>query len=135
MATQGTPNGGLDDIASLAYAGVSMQLVAYTNTPNSLGSGTVAADLTQPAVANGYAPITLDGTWSSTNGVITYEHSEIDPVLGALPKWIATGTWSATVVGVAIIRGAAVRHFKDLTSAFTAAAAKKLVVDLATVVN
>lgn len=130
MATQGTPNAGLDDIASLAYVSGALTLVAYTNPGNSLGSTTVAADLTQPTSSNGYAPITLNGTWTSVNGVLTYIHST-----PTNPGWTATGAWSANVSGVAIIRGSVVRHFKDLASAFIAAAGKKLEVDLASVLG
>lgn len=130
MATQGSPYGGLNDIAALAYVSGALTLVAYTNTADSLGNATVAADLTQPTTANGYAPITLDGTWSTSNGVLTYVHST-----PTNPTWTATGSWSATVTGVAIIRGAAVRHFKDLTSAFVAAGGRKLAVDLASVLS
>lgn len=129
MATQGTPAAGLDDIASLAYVSGALTLIAYTNAADSLGSSTVAADLTQPNVANGYAPITLNGTWSSSGGVLTYIHST-----PTNPGWIATGTWSAVVRGVAIIRGSVCRHFKDV-SAFTAAAGKKLEVDLSSVIG
>lgn len=130
MATQGSPYGGLDDIATLAYVTGALTLVAYTNAADSLGTATVAADLTQPTTANGYAPITLNGTWSSANGILTYVHS-----VPTNPTWTATGTWSATVTGVAIIRGATVRHFKDLGSAFIAAGGRKLAVDLASVLS
>lgn len=130
MATQGTPYGGLNDIAALAYVSGALTLVAYTNTADSLGSATVAADLTQPTTANGYAPITLDGTWSTSNGVLTYVHST-----PTNPTWTATSSWSATVTGVAIIRGTTVRHFKDLTSPFVAAGGRKLAVDLASVLS
>lgn len=131
MATSGTPLGGLDEIGKRVYIdGPDLSLVAYTNTADSLTSATVAADLTQPTVANGYAPITLDGTWSRTNGVVTYVHST-----PTNPTWTASGTWSATVTGVAVVYGTVVMHFKDLTSAFTAAAGKKLAVDLSTVVS
>jgi hypothetical protein len=130
MATQGTPNAGLDDIASLAYVSGALSLVCYTNTADSLGSTTVAADLTQPTTNNGYAPIVLDGTWTSSGGVVTYVHST-----PTHPKWTATGAWSANVNGVAIIRGSVVRHFKDLSSAFIAAAGKKLEVDLNSVLG
>jgi hypothetical protein len=130
MATSGTPYGGLDDIATLAYVSGSLTLVCYTNTADSLGATTVAADLTQPTTANGYAPITLNGTFTSTNGVLTYVHST-----PTNPTWTATGAWSATVTGVAIIRGATVRHFKDLTSAFVASTGRKLAVDLASVLS
>lgn len=130
MATKGTPLAGLDDIAGLAYVSGALTLIGYTNTPDSLGPNTVTADLTQPTSSNGYAPILLDGTWSSTGGILTYVHST-----PTNPGWVATGAWSANVTGVAIIRGAVCRHFKDCTSAFVAAAGKKLEVDLSTVAN
>lgn len=130
MATQGSPYGGLDDIASLAYVSGALTLVCYTNTANSLSESTVAANLTQPSTANGYAPIVLDGTWSSVNGILTYQHSS-----GTHPTWTATGSWSATVTGVAIIRGLTVRHFRDLSAAFVASAGRKLAVDLDTVIG
>lgn len=130
MATQGTPNGGLDDIAGLAYVSSALTLVAYTNAGNSLGPATVAADLNQPTSTAGYAPIVLDGTWTAVNGVVTYLHST-----GVNPRWVALGAWSAPVTGVAIIRGTTCRHFKDLSSIFTAAAGKPLEVDLNSVVG
>lgn len=130
MASVGTPASGLDDIASLAYVSGALTLVAYTNTPNSLSSTTVAADLNQPTTVNGYAPIVLDGTWSSSGGVVTYLHST-----PTNPYWLALGAWSANVTGVAIIRGSTCRHFKDLGSAFIAAAGKKLEIDLNSVVG
>lgn len=135
MASQGTPDDGLDDIAALAYVSGALTLVAYTNTANSLGASTVAADLVQPTSANGYTPIVLDGTWSSSNGVITYVHSAGANTFSGNPGWQASGTWSAPVTGVAIVKGAVCRHFKDLDVAFTAANLKKLVADLSTVVG
>jgi hypothetical protein len=39
------------------------------------------------------------------------------------------------VTGVALIRGAVCRHFKDLTAAFTAATNKKLAVNLLEVLS
>lgn len=134
MAVVGTPYAGLDDIGALAYVSGQLTLVAYTNTANSLGTSTLAANLTQPSTANGYAPITLSGTWSFNNGVITYIHGGASP-FDVNPGWAATGSWSGIVTGVAIIRGTVCRHFKDLDSAFTAANLKKLVVDLSTVVG
>lgn len=129
MATQGTPNSGLDDIASLAYVSGALTLVCYTNAADSLGPSTVAADLNQPTEQAGYAPIVLNGTWTSVNGVVTYLHST-----GVNPRWVAQGAWSAVVTGVAIIRGSTCRHFKDI-SPFTAAAGKPLEVDLNSVVG
>jgi hypothetical protein len=130
VASQGTPLVGLDDIASLAYVSGALTLVAYTNVAGGFGPSTVAADLTQPTSNNGYAPITLDGTWSTAGGVVTYTHST-----PTNPSWVATGAWSANVTGVAILRGSVLRHFKDLTSAFIAAAGKKLEVDLNSVLG
>jgi hypothetical protein len=130
MAVQGTPFTGLDDIATLSYVSGALTLVCYTNTPDSFGPSTVFGDLTQPTQANGYAPIVLDGVWSTANGVVTYLHST-----GVNPRWVAQGTWSAPVTGVAITRGTILRHFKDLDSAFTAAANKPLEVDLNSVLG
>jgi len=135
MATQGTPLAGLDDIASLAYVSGALTLVAYTNTANSLGSTTVAADLTQPTSANGYAPLLLDGTWSSTNGILTYVHGAGPNSFNGFPGWQATGSWSGVVTGIAIVRGSVCRHFKDLTTPFTAANLKKLYANLAEVIG
>jgi hypothetical protein len=128
MASQGTPNSGLDDIAAAAYVSGELTLIAYTNAAGSLGAGTVAGDLVQPAQNNGYTPIVLDGTWASVNGVVTYDHP-------GFPTWSTTGAWSAVVTGVAILRAGILRHFKDLDSAFTAASNKKLAVDLLSVIG
>lgn len=130
MATSGTPLAGLDDIASLSYVSGALTLVAYTNPADSLGPNTVAADLTQPTTNNGYAPIVLNGTWAASGGVTTYTHST-----PTNPRWTATGAWSANVNGVAIIRGSVVRHFKDLDTAFIAAAGRPLEVDLNSVLG
>lgn len=114
MARKGSPNGGLVEIGERVYVnGAQLTLVAYTNSPNSLGAGTVAADLIQPAEVNGYAPIALNGTWSvDSNGIVTYLHAG-----GLSPTWTATGAWSAPVTGAAIIIGARVLHFRDLDDA------------------
>lgn len=133
MATQGTTNGGLDDVSALAYVSGALTLIGYTNAADSLSATTVAADLTQPNSTNGYAPITLDGTWTSVNGILTYVHSAGPNNFGGNPGWQASGSWSGIVIGVAIIRGSVCRHFKDLSEPFTAANLRKLVVDLASV--
>ena len=130
MAHKGTPNGGLVEIGERVYVnGADLTLVAYTNSPDSLGAATVAADLVQPAEANGYAPILLDGTWSvDSNGIVTYLHAG-----GLSPTWSATGTWSAPVTGAAIIIGARVLHFRDLDDAggnWQAQAGRKLAVNI-----
>ena len=129
MATKGTPFGGRDEIAERAYVnGADFSLVCYTNTPNSLTDSAVVATLVQPVVANGYAPIVLNGTWSVVNGILTYVHST-----PTFPTWTATGTWSATVNGVAMIYGSRVIHFKDLVTPFVAANGRKLQIDMNTV--
>ena len=129
MAHKGTPNGGLVEIGERVYVnGADLTLVAYTNSPNSLGAATVAADLVQPAVANGYAPILLDGTWAvDSNGIVTYLDG------GQSPGWTASGTWSAPVTGVAIIIGTRVLHFRDLDdsgSSWVAETGRKLAVNI-----
>lgn len=137
MATQGTPNEGLDLIGDRVYvSGSDLTLVAYTNTADSLGAGSVYANLTQPSVSNGYAPILLDGTWVTANGILGYTHSStLVAANPLLTGWAATGVWSATVIGVAILDGTStLLHFKDLSSSFTATDGKKLGVDLQTVV-
>jgi len=130
MATSGTPNAGLDEIALRTYInGTDMTLVAYTNTADSLGAATLVSNLVQPTEANGYAPIVMDGTWSSTDGVVTYTHST-----STHPGWTATDTWSATVTGTALIFGATVVHFKDVLVPFVAASGKTLIIDMTTLV-
>ena len=140
MARQGTPFGGLNEIAERAYVnGADFTLIAYTNAQDSLGPNTVAADLTQPTTSNGYAPIVLNGTWSVSNGVLSYAHPA-GPNTDSLgnPGWFPSGAWSAGVTGIAIISGSRVMHFHDYRDGagtpktFTAAAGKRLVVDLAT---
>lgn len=137
MATSGTPTQGLDNvIADRVYInGADLTLVAYTNTADSLNQATVYADLIQPTAANGYAPILLNGTWSSSGGIVTYEHSVNNAAGQPFPEWTASGTWSAPVTGVAIVNGTShIAHFKDLSAPFVAATGKKLTVDLASVV-
>jgi len=117
MALKGTPFGGRSEIAKrYLIDGPDVTLILYTNTRNSLGDNTVTADLTQPNIANGYTPILLDGTWSETNGVLTYIHSaggNTDPF--GNPCWVPTGAWSATVTGAAMVYGTRCLHFKDAT--------------------
>jgi len=136
MAKKGTPAGGLSEIAKRTYIdGLDFTLVAYTNTPDSLGPSTLAADLTQPTSANGYAPIVLNGTWSESGGVVTYDHDGS----GGHPGWDASGTWSAPVTGVAIVYGTRVMHFRDYdpvgSTTWIAAAGKKLRVSIADVLG
>lgn len=133
MSRAGTPLGGLDLIADRVYiSGADFTLVLYTNTPNSLGDATVAADLVQPT-GSGYAPITLTGTWASVNGLVTYDHGTPDN-----PMWTAGGAWSAPVTGAAMISGTKVVHFRDYNDSggnWVAANGKKLAVDITNMVG
>ena len=130
MATSGTPFQGLDYAAARVY-GSHLTLVCYTNAADSLADATVYGDLTQPATANGYAPITLDGDWSFVNGTVSYLKA------GANPRWTATGSWSVTVTGVAMVDAVAgkILHFRDNAIPFVAANLKKLEVDITTLVS
>jgi hypothetical protein len=129
----GTPNGGLDEIAERVYRdGADLTLVAYTNTPDSLGATSVAADLVQPT-GSGYAPITLNGTWSTADGIVTYDHGTPDN-----PAWTAGGAWSAPVTGAAMIMGARLIHFRDYNDSggsWTAMAGRKLAVDITNMIG
>lgn len=130
MATVGTPTGGRNEILTAAYPNhADYTLVAYTNTANSLSSSSVAADLTQPATAAGYAAITLDGTWSVDNGVATYVHST-----PTYPRWTASGSWGGvTVTGIAIVYDTVLMHFKDLAAGWVPVANRILEVDVNTI--
>jgi hypothetical protein len=142
VAREGTPNDGLDWITERIYFGSNLVLVAYTNAQESLGSETVAADLTQPTQANGYAPITLDGDWATDNGVVTYTHppgADADEL--GNPAWFPTGAWSAPVTGVALVEGARVVHFMDHRdgdsnpTTWVAASGKVFPVDISTLAS
>jgi hypothetical protein len=129
MATAGTPYQGLDYCAGRIY-GSHLSLVCYSNAADSLSDTTVYADIVQPSVSNGYAPITLDGTWTISNGTVSYLKN------GAHPGWTCTGTWSVTVRGVAMvdITAGKILHFRDCTTPFTAANLKRLESDITTLV-
>lgn len=136
MARQGSPGRGLQELTERVYNGPPFTLVCYTNPQDSLGSATLAADLTQPTVANGYAPILLNGTFTHNNGVVTYQHPPgANTDENGNPCWFPTGTWSATVTGVALIYGSRVVHFMDLRdgagnpTTWVAAAGKRFPVD------
>lgn len=132
MATQGSPKAGRTEIGRRVYVlGGQCSLVAYTNAGNSLGDDTVSADLTQPPLANGYAPIALTPSqWAVVNGVATWQDaSSADPI------WTCAADWGVTVIGAAIVFGVTVMHFKDLVSPFVATRGKKLAITLADLIN
>jgi hypothetical protein len=72
MATNGTPYGGRDSIIAPSTYKEGLRLRLYTNTLNSLDNNSQVSDLTVPT-GEGAGDILLDGEWSSTNGVVTYE--------------------------------------------------------------
>jgi hypothetical protein len=133
VATQGSPKAGRTEIARRVYViGPACSLVAYTNAGNSLGDDTLAADLTQPPLANGYAPITLASAgWTAAAAVATY----VDPSTTVDPIWTCSADWGVTVNGVAIVFGVTVMHFKDLVSPFAALRGKKLQITLADLIG
>jgi len=130
MAVEGTPNQGLDYAAGRVY-GSHLSLVCYTNAADSLGTATTYAGLTQPTVANGYAPIVLDGTWTILDGTVSYLKAGLNPV------WTASGAWSAAVNGVAMVDASAgkILHFRDSSAPFTASSGRRLEVDITTLVS
>ena len=111
MATSGTPFEARDNyIVPAVYVSGSLDMRLYTNTADSLSSTTVLADLAYP-VGSGYATYTLSGSYSSTNGVITYNDGTPSNVV-----FTAGDNWSGgDVVGVAMTSGGYLVHFKDLS--------------------
>lgn len=132
MATSGTPHEGKDNVVVPAvYTG--LQLVLYTNTADSLDEDTVLADLTQPTGETGYGAITLSGVWSSTDGVVTYDHGTPDD-----PAFENTGgsNWSVQPTGAAITDGTYILHFKDFADgAQTVQPGQKVIIDLSSLVG
>ena len=129
MSTSGTPFEGRDSIVAPAvYTGLDLR--AYVNTANSLTTATVFADLTEPT-GSGYAPISLAGVFSSSNGVVTYDDGTPDS-----PRWTAGDNWAGgDITGAAITDGTYVLHFKDLSEGpVTMTTGKVLVVDISTII-
>ena len=129
-------NGGLNEFATAAFPNhAAYTLVAYTNAVGSLTATSVAADVSVVTTSNGYAPITLTpANWSvSSTGVATY------PTAGTI--WTATGSWSGTVNGVAIIYSTKLIAYQDFTGVapipgpWVASNARKLQVDLNTLLG
>ena len=137
MATNGSPHEGVAQILINAYTG--LQLILYTNTADSLDRDTVLADLVEPSALddlsnpNGYAAISLTGTWSGNSGsIISYDHGTPDN-----PRFTNSGTsgvWD-TVTGSAITDGSYVLHFKDFATARALALTAVLDIDISSLVN
>lgn len=142
MATKGTPYEGRDRIIgpriyANAAGAVVHSLVAYCNLPDSLSDLSTYADLVQPT-GSGYAPLTLNGVWASSQGIQTYDDGTPDD-----PRWQNTHAslnWSQPVTGVAIVStigglGPYLLHFMDFANGqVTMTPSQRLVVNLSTLV-
>jgi hypothetical protein len=133
VSLQGTPLAGLGEIARRVYLlGDDLTLVAYTNPGNSLGPGSIAADLVQPPLANGYQPIVLPKAgWTQVNGVATYVHTD-----GGDPGWLVLpADWGVTVQGAALVYGSTLLHFRDNALPFVATLGKRLTINISNLVG
>lgn len=109
-----------------------LKLLLYTNTPNSLSQSTVLANLTEPT-GTGYAQVTLNGVWTGTNGIVTYDHGVPDNVI-----FENTGgsNWTGDPTGAAISDGTYLLHFKDFSlGAITMTPGKQIEIDISTLVE
>lgn len=136
MATSGTPHEGVDNLLISAYTG--LILLLYTNTGNSLDRDTVLADITEPSALddggndNGYAQITLSGTWSSTGSSITYDHGTPDnPVF---TNTGVDGNWDPAI-GSVITDGTYILHFKDFGTPVALTLGATLEIDISSAVT
>jgi len=131
MATSGTPNEGRDQIIKPRVYISGMKLLLYTNAANSLDQDTVLVDLVEPT-GTGTAQKTLNGVYSVTDGIVTYDDGTPDD-----PLWENTGggNWSLPVTGSAITDGTYILHFKDFTSPVTFTPGKKVEIDISTFVS
>lgn len=107
MATFGTTNEGKDNIIAANVYTASLEMGLYTNTANSLTTDSVLADITEPS-GTGYARVTLNGSWSASNGVVTYTPNIKFENTGAT-------SWTGDVTGSFITDGTYLLHFKDRT--------------------
>ena len=131
MATSGTPYEGRDNIiVPGVYTGLDLRL--YVNTLNSLDSTTVLADLSYPT-GDGYATYTMSGTWSSANGVVTYDDGTPDnPVF----ENTGTGTWVGDPTGAVITDGTYILHFKDFAlGAVEMIAGRQIEIDISSLIS
>lgn len=134
MATSGTPNEGRDYIISdRVYTTGTLDLRLYVNTADSLSETTVFADLTEPT-GTGYAAITLSGSFSEADGIVTYDHGTPDDPVFENTESEGGSNWSQAITGVAMTDGTYVLHFQDLVTPVTMAPGYKLRVDVSTLI-
>lgn len=134
MATSGTPNEGRDGIISdRVYTTNTLDLRLYVNLADSLDATSVFADLTAPT-GTGYAVISLNGVFSESNGVVTYDHGTPDDPEFENTEPVGGSNWSNPITGVAMTDGVRILHFQDLLAPVTMTPGKKLRVDLSTLI-
>lgn len=134
MATKGTPNEGRDNIiASRVYTTGTLQLRLYVNTADSLSAATVFADMTEPT-GTGYAPLTLSGVYTSSNGVVSYDDGTPDDPIFENTESAGGSNWSNPITGVFVTDGTYVLHFQDLVSSVTMTPGYRLRVDLSSLI-
>jgi len=140
MATFGTPYEGRDEIiVPLVYQYLSdnsvLNLGLFTNSSGTLGPTSLIGDISEPS-GTGYAAYALEGTWSSSNGVVTY--SDGSP---ANPQFENTGgtDWVGDITG-AYISGAPgvtyyLLHFKFFSSPITLQPGQVLEIDISSLLS
>ena len=134
MAIRGTPNEGRDNVISnRVYTTNTLDLRLYVNLPDSLDASTVFADLVEPT-GTGYAPVTLSGTWSETNGVVTYDDGTPDDVIFENTNAEGGANWSQDITGAAITDGTYILHFHDLPTPVTMTPGDRIRVDLSSLI-
>ena len=136
MATSGTPNEGLDAISNRVYTSDgTLQLRLYVNLADSLDADTVFADIVEPT-GTGYAPESLTGVFSETDGIVTYDDGTPDDVIFENTESEGGSNWSQAVNGVILydVTNNAVLHFNDLSVPITMTPGKKLKIDLSTLI-
>lgn len=129
MASYGTPNEGKDNIIASAVYTASLSIGLYTNTQDSLDADSVLADITEPddgATSDGYARQTLNGSWSFSDGIVTYTPNiQFENTGGS--------SWTNDVTGAFITDGTYLLHFLDRVGGpLTMTAGKILEIDIST---
>lgn len=134
MATKGSPLEGFDNIVGPRVYTPTLTLRCYVNTLDSLSDATVFADIVEPT-GGGYAPITLNGTWTWTDGVGLYDHGTPDDPQFENTNAEGGANWSQAVTGIWMTDGTSVLHFMDLSDgAVTMTPGKKLRADISNLV-
>ena len=132
MADSGTAHEGVDNVLINAYTG--LKLILYTNGFQAFDRDSVLADFTEPdsvdseSDPNGYAPVLLNGTWSSLQSVITHVPDVTFTNTGNSEAW-------NIVYGAAMVTATHVLHWKDFANEYALDVGQSLVVDLSSMVT